>query len=135
MEAKRILGAALLAAVTASGCQSTTHTREDTSETTTAAKTDVSAIAGKWTGRGKKDGARRTLEVGTDQQGNPIFRYCYLSQCRKSTGFTLTDQTITPTTIQFRWNNGPLFTFELDGEVLRGTRGRWNVFDMQRTSD
>ena len=135
MKRKRIVGAALLAALAASGCQSTTQTREDTSEAAAGPKTDVSAIAGRWTGRGKRDGARRTLEVGTDEHGNPVFRYCYLSQCRKSTGFTLTHKVITPTKIQFRWNAGPLFTFELDGDVLRGTRGRYNVFDMQRTSD
>lgn len=135
MQAKGILSIALLTAAAATACQNTMQ-RRDTSQTGVGPKTDISLIAGKWTGRGKRDGARRTLEVDTDEHGNPIFRYCYLSQCRRSTGHTLTHQVITPTKVQFRWNAGPsLFTFELEGDTLRGTRGRHNVFDMKRTSE
>lgn len=38
-------------------------------------KVDVSAMHGKWMGRGDRDGARRTFEVWTDEHGNAQFRY------------------------------------------------------------
>lgn len=108
----------------------------ETKESRDARTVDISQIEGKWTGRGKRDGARRTLEVMTDANGQPMFRYCYLSHCRKSNGHTLTHQMITPTKIEFRWNAGPLFRFQLEGDVLQGTRGSpkpVNIFPMTRT--
>ena len=119
------------------GCQSTAVRKGESTTSMMGEPIDVTLIAGTWKGKGKRDGARRTLEVRTDEAGNAVFRYCYQSQCRRSSGHTLTHQVITPTKIDFRWNGGPLFRFQLDGAVLRGTRGNpdrpINIFPMRRT--
>lgn len=95
-------------------------------------KVDVSAMHGTWMGRGHMDKVRRTFEVWTDEHGNARFRYCYRSECRRSNGHTLTNQVVTPTAIEFRWNGGSLFTFTHKGDTIAGTAGNHNKFEMQR---
>lgn len=85
-----------------------------------------------------RDGARRRLEVDTDEDGYPWLRCCYLSQCRTSRGHTLTHVHITPTSVAFRWNAGAPFTFELDGDTLRGKLSlrQWTIkFPMKRVTE
>ena len=140
----RIATTAVLTAWALVACQRSTGTHEAITTGTVAgasptqadAQADISLIEGKWEGHGKRDGAKRTLEVGTDEAGNPVFRYCYQAHCRRSTGHTLTHQVVTPTKIEFRWNAGALFRFELEGDTLKGTRGHprpINIFPMWRT--
>ena len=146
MERGPMVAAAILSTAMLAGCQSTTQVKEASGlegtptpdEAESVVKTDVSRMRGKWEGRGDTDGARRTLEVDTDAQGNPWFKYCYLAHCRTNKGHTLTHVSITPTKVNFRWNGGAPFTFELDGEILRGKLKfpmRTINFDMRRVAE
>ena len=114
MERGPMVAAAILSTALLAGCQSTTQVKEASGlegtptpdEAESVVKTDMSRMRGKWEGRGDTDGARRTLEVDTNAQGNPWFKYCYLAHCRTSKGHTLTHVSITPTKVKLPLERG-----------------------------
>ena len=127
--------ATLSLALALGACQTTTMRTSDEQANRVFPQTGIEAITGEWVGVWTGGNSQSTLKVNVENEQEIKVRYCYGGWCRKGCVGTmctsgdrrgLKNVMFENEKLTFTWNDRP-FTFEREGELLRGDFSRYTV--------